>query len=150
MIEISATKKQHIQSILKETTEHIRAIVGQDVYISYSLCYDGLYLKYAEQLVEEAFIIPLGMPRSSSRKHRDTVARYTLMYICMHYLDMDEYQTAKEFNRDRTTVLHAVKTVNDYIETGYPYFVKNGLPIINQFKKMYDEKATSKDGFSIC
>lgn len=57
---------------------------------------------------------------SKSRKGDLVNARQIFSYLCRHLTALHDADIASYIKRDRTTVIHSVQTINDYIKVKYP------------------------------
>ena len=74
------------------------------------------------QAIQDAVCSVLGVPRadllSARRTARVSRARQLAMYLTRELTTLSLAQIAREFDRDHTTVLHAVRTVSKRLEPG--------------------------------
>ena len=64
------------------------------------------------ELVSDQFKLSLNELRSRSRKRAIAFPRQVAMYLCRKYTEETLAEIGKVFNRDHSTVMHAVKVVS--------------------------------------
>jgi chromosomal replication initiator protein len=91
--------KQTIQNIV----QNIEADVGID---------------YIQKFVAEHFSVTIEQMKDKTRKREIVVARQVAMYFAKEYTNMSLKSIGSHFgNRDHSTVIHAIQSVNDLMDT---------------------------------
>ena len=77
---------------------------------------------YLQKAVAEYYQVPLEQLKSKSRKREIVMARQTAMYLSKQYTHHSLKSIGHYFGgRDHTTVIHAVQTINDLLDTDTPF-----------------------------
>ncbi len=80
---------------------------GQELYRSAAI-------NFIEQLVSQLFSIPIHVIRTQKRGNSNVAfARQTTMYLCHVSLSLSLSEVANAFRRDRSTVMHACRVVEN-------------------------------------
>ncbi len=85
--------RQVVQSIVGTPQQLSAAMISEFIGKQYNVTVEGL--------------------QSRSRKKQLTFPRQVAMYLCRKHTDQSLSDIGKEFNRDHSTVLHAIKVVNE-------------------------------------
>ena len=89
--------------------------------------------------VAHAFNVTKKEMISKSRKRPFTDARQLAMYLINQHLNRTQEATGEIFDRDHATVIHALKKVNNIMDTEKNYRIKvNKIIIKNNYFKNYE------------
>ncbi|QQS31075.1 MAG: chromosomal replication initiator protein DnaA [Sphingobacteriales bacterium] len=69
--------------------------------------------EFITKTISEHYRIPMEGIKGNSRKRELVIPRQVAMYLCRTFTNKSLTEIGKFFNRDHTTVMHAVNTVND-------------------------------------
>ena len=73
---------------------------------------------YIQKYVSNYFDVSVDLLKAKTRKREIVVARQVAMYLTKEYTNMSLKSIGNEFgNRDHSTVIHAITTVNDMMDT---------------------------------
>lgn len=96
--------------------------------IDYQLWYEMERKKHEDEgiisLVCDMFSVPKKLIKSKSRKQRLVHARHMIMHLLKTELDYGVTLIGYVMNRDHSTVLHAIRSSEDYMEI-YPKYREN-------------------------
>ncbi len=94
-------KKNIDQDLIQEV---VAQIVGVD---------DNLTVNAISEMIATQFQVSLQEMQSKSRKRKLTFPRQIAMYLCRKHTEDSLVDIGRLFNRDHSTVLHAIKKVNE-------------------------------------
>lgn len=77
---------------------------------------------------------------SNSRKREIVEARQTAIYLCYEYVNQSPSTIGRWFNRDHSTVLHAISTIN-----GYKQFDKKFLKRFHKLEAVVRDKLENEN-----
>lgn len=122
----SLNKKEIDLELAKQTLQSIVQDIETEVGID-----------YIQKFVSEYFTISLDLLKAKTRKREVVVARQVAMYLAKEYTNMSLKSIGYHFgNRDHSTVIHAITTVNDMMDTD-----KRFLTSIEDIHKKFKMKA---------
>ncbi|MDH5474687.1 MAG: chromosomal replication initiator protein DnaA [Cyclobacteriaceae bacterium] len=105
---------------LKNIVEDIETEVGVD---------------YIQKTIAEYFHLKVDELKDKTRKKEIVIARQTAMYFCKEYTNHSLKSIGYHFGgRDHSTVIHAVQTVNDMMDTDINY--KDSVEVLRKKLKM--------------
>lgn len=93
------------------------------------MCVPGIKEKYREECapvitpekiivtVCNHFTLPVAQVKSKSREQELVYARHIIFYLLRKYASMTLKSAGALFNRDHTTVIHSVETLNNLMDT---------------------------------
>lgn len=120
-------KVSRIKEIIHKAESDLSQVCGSKVSISIKLLTKVLngrneidHLKY---LICKKYGVTWTQLTSKSRVRDIVKARHTFMFIANTQLGMTKTKIGKMFNRDHTTVIHAISTINDM------YFINDPMII---------------------
>jgi chromosomal replication initiator protein len=75
-------------------------------------------IDYIQKYVSNYFGVSIDLLKAKTRKREIVVARQVAMYLAKEYTNMSLKSIGFHFgNRDHSTVIHAISTVNDMMDT---------------------------------
>lgn len=103
----SLNKKEIDLELAKQTLNNIVKDIETEVGID-----------YIQKFVSEYYNVALDLLKAKTRKREIVVARQVAMYLAKQYTNMSLKSIGFHFgNRDHSTVIHAISTVNDMMDT---------------------------------
>lgn len=110
--------KQTLQSIVKDIETEVN-------------------IDYIQKFVSEYFNVPTDLLKAKTRKREIVVARQVAMYLAKEYTNMSLKSIGFHFGgRDHSTVIHAITTVNDMMDTD-----KRFMASMDDIQKKFKMKA---------
>ncbi|HSZ24937.1 MAG TPA: helix-turn-helix domain-containing protein, partial [Cytophagaceae bacterium] len=108
MVAQASLNQKHIDlELAKQTIQTIVQNVEAEVGIDYIM-----------KFVSEYFNVTIDQMKDKTRKREIVVARQVSMYFAKEYTNMSLKSIGSNFgNRDHSTVIHAIQSVNDLIDT---------------------------------
>jgi chromosomal replication initiator protein len=111
MAHASLTKRDINLELAKQTLKNIVQDIDSEVGID-----------FIQKTVSEYFDIPLDDLKAKTRKKEIVIARQTAMYFSKEYTNHSLKSIGYHFGgRDHSTVIHAVQSVNDMIDTNVKF-----------------------------
>lgn len=103
----SLTKKNIDLELAKQTIQNIVQNIESEVSID-----------YIQKFIAEYFNVTVDLLKAKTRKREIVVARQVAMYFAKEYTNMSLKSIGYNFgNRDHSTVIHALTSVNDMMDT---------------------------------
>ena len=82
-------------------------------------------IDYIQKYVSNYFSVSIELLKAKTRKREIVVARQVAMYLAKEYTNMSLKSIGFHFgNRDHSTVIHAISTVNDMMDTDAKFLVQ--------------------------
>ena len=103
----SLTKKVIDLELAKQTIQNIVQNIDSEVSID-----------YIQKFISEYFNVTVDLLKAKTRKREIVVARQVAMYFAKEYTNLSLKSIGYNFgNRDHSTVIHALTSVNDMMDT---------------------------------
>jgi len=144
---LTAEEARWINQQIQNLEQHIASHIGKQVKLSINQLNDALHLIVDDviKLVSHALCMPVSLLLGRCRKQEVVMARYVCLHLIhIHAGDIHPGELANFFNRDRTTIIHAYKEIQNLIDTHNPQFHQYLNQVLNHLKTENDEQYTSK------
>ncbi len=116
--------QSRIDNILKTAQDEIRDLIGKPVVLNVRIKMSQISADVIILQVCEEMKLRFSEIISESQKKELVVARHLVMWLCAYYCGFTDKKIGEILRRDRSTITHALKTVNDMLDTGDPlYFI---------------------------
>lgn len=86
------------------------------ILISETSSYNSLLAEFVKQMVCSYYGVDVSFMKYETRKREVVKCRHVSMYLLKKHSSMSLSVLGAEFNKDHATVLHAVRTINNYME----------------------------------
>lgn len=121
--QLDQTIQTRVNSILEIAQNDLRDLIGKPVVLNVrikmsQISADVIILQVCEELKMRFSDIV-----SDSQKKELVVARHLIMWLCAYYCGFTDKKIGEILRRDRSTVTHSLKTVNDMLDTNDPIYL---------------------------
>ena len=131
MIYISKDKRERVQSLLNECTEHINALLNNKVIITLRVSPAEIDEELIREKVCESFELSWKDIYSHRRDRHTSNARMCYCYLLRTYLNLSYTVIGKMVNRDHSTIMHEVRKIAGYLTVKDENIEEHLVPIIH-------------------
>lgn len=119
-----------VRSLLKECEEGIKAVLGENIHLSFIMQLREMSEEYIAMLIEERYAVGISDIKSRSRKQHIVDARYAYCYLVRKFCNKTYNAIGNSLNRDHTSVIIAVKKVDCFLSINDDVTCNILMPII--------------------
>jgi chromosomal replication initiation ATPase DnaA len=121
---LSEVQEIQVQQILDEASNKVSEVFGKEVRV---FCNRGIQnnIQRLSEAICEYFTISWDQLIANNREHERVIARQLFCWFAIKYFNYKKVQIASLLDRHHTSVIHAIKTVDDMIYTKDEEYVKD-------------------------
>jgi len=132
--------QEQVESIIKEAEEKITKITGCNCKLTENLNRE-ISIEEFKKMIEREFDVKFTSIEGRSRINKIVVARHTYIWFSRKHFRKTFPSIAAELNRDHSSIMQAVKAVDNMIETKDPLYYSH-INFLKQ-KLHYNETETN-------
>lgn len=115
---IPKDKRERVQSFINECADNIKHVLTSNVIITLTVAPALVDEDLIRQQVCEGFGVTWEQILEKNRTEELVLARQSYCYLVNKFLCWEDRKLGQHTNRDRTTVMHSVQTITDFLQIG--------------------------------